>query len=406
MNILLQRARRLFNANNGFILPTVLIVSVIMMSALMMSLSVVWSSRQSLKNQFDLQNARNASISGINVADGCRYGDILISDTVSASSSPLGTADCGITNSSASTNFLILKQTYGNAASSFGFKATYLKNSNDIPVAITSTSGVKGGSANSYIKQNTPTDQSQKIGALPLQRINKFNCPSDSLTRAYDARDNRSYWVKTMADGKCWMLSNLAYGGGGVNTYGDVRTLTDGSSNTSGTATLPKYYNNVDDKGTFTEEPKNPSTSTNGYGQLGYLYNFCAANGGQTGNGACSESSSTAVNTGISVCPAGWRLPITGSTGGEFKALNDSINGGSLTSHEKLLSVGLFKHRGAWYKIPAGTWEFSGWGIGYYWSSTQKSVTDGASFKIMPNDIDVNYMYGKMGAFSVRCVVI
>ena len=49
MNILLQRARRLFNANNGFILPTVLIVSVIMMSALMMSLSVVWSSRQSLK---------------------------------------------------------------------------------------------------------------------------------------------------------------------------------------------------------------------------------------------------------------------------------------------------------------------------------------------------------------------
>lgn len=176
MNILLQRARRLFNANNGFILPTVLIVSVIMMSALMMSLSVVWSSRQSLKNQFDLQNARNASISGINVADGCRYGDILISDTVSVSSSPLGTADCGITNSSASTNFLILKQTYGNAASSFGFKATYLKNSNDIPVAITSTSGVKGGSANSYIKQNTPTDQSQKIGALPLQRINKFNC--------------------------------------------------------------------------------------------------------------------------------------------------------------------------------------------------------------------------------------
>ena len=107
MNILLQRARRLFNANNGFILPTVLIVSVIMMSALMMSLSVVWSSRQSLKNQFDLQNARNASISGINVADGCRYGDVLISDTVSASSSPLGTADCGITNSSASTNFLI-----------------------------------------------------------------------------------------------------------------------------------------------------------------------------------------------------------------------------------------------------------------------------------------------------------
>ena len=198
MNILLQRARRLFNANNGFILPTVLIVSVIMMSALMMSLSVVWSSRQSLKNQFDLQNARNASISGINVVDGCRYGDILISDTVSASSSPLGTADCGITNSSASTNFLILKQTYGNAASSFGFKATYLKNSND--------------------------------------------------------------------------------------------------------------------KGTFTEEPKNPSTSTNGNGQVGYLYNFCAANGGQTGNGACSESSSTAVNTGISVCPAGWRLPITGST--------------------------------------------------------------------------------------------
>ena len=141
---------------------------------------------------------------------------------------------------------------------------------------------------------------------------------------------------------------------------------------------------------------------------MGYLYNFCAANGGQTGNGACSESSSTAVNTGISVCPAGWRLPIIGSTGGEFKALNDSINGGSLTSHEKLLSVGLFKQRGAWYKIPAGTWEFYGWGIGYYWSSTQKDSATGASLMLRPGAVDVNfgYSYSKSGAFSVRCVVI
>ena len=71
--------------SKGFVLPTVLIVSLIMISALTLTLNVVWSGRQSPKQQFDTQNARNAAMSGINIADGCRYGnDIIISDTITA----------------------------------------------------------------------------------------------------------------------------------------------------------------------------------------------------------------------------------------------------------------------------------------------------------------------------------
>ena len=37
-----------------------------------------------------------------------------------------------------------------------------------------------------------------------------------------DARDGNLYRVKKMPDGKCWMVDNLAYVGGGSNTYGDT----------------------------------------------------------------------------------------------------------------------------------------------------------------------------------------
>ena len=145
--------------SKGFVLPTVLIVSLIMISALTLTLNVVWSGRQSLKQQFDTQNARNAAISGINIADGCRYGnDIIISDTITASNSPSnGTRDCGRTAATASVNPFLLKPEYGSAVSSFGFSANFIKDSSGAPVLITATGGNKGTSSGSFSKQARPT---------------------------------------------------------------------------------------------------------------------------------------------------------------------------------------------------------------------------------------------------------
>ncbi len=148
-----------------------------------------------------------------------------------------------------------------------------------------------------------------------IQDITSANCPA-TRTRAVDARDNHSYWVQKLADGKCWMLTSLAYAGGGTTTHGDTKTLTTGGS---ATFTQPKYY--VPPGANPTSGATNPSTATNGTGQYGYLYNWCGAMGGQSG--ACAPEgtfSLPSVNATTSVCPAGWRLP-TGGTGGEFSSL-------------------------------------------------------------------------------------
>lgn len=230
----------------------------------------------------------------------------------------------------------------------------------------------------------------------PIQTITSANCPS-TRTRAVDARDNRTYWVQKLADGKCWMLTNLAYGGGGTNTYGDVRTLTSNSSDQSSTVA---YYI-IPTGANVTTEPTNPSTSTTGTGQYGYLYNFCAANGGQTGNGACSSSSSVAVSTTQSICPKGWRLPMGGDNNGteETSDLNVVINNGSSSTDAGWLNTWLAQRGGYW----AGTFSSQGSG-GWYWLSTQFDNQSAFTLNLTSSKVYPSVANYKEKRFSVRCV--
>lgn len=409
-------------SRQGFVLPTVLVVSVIMLSALTMSLSIVWSSRQALKEQFDLQNARNASISGLNVADGCRYGDILISDTITASGSPFGYIDCGKTVATAAINPFILKSSYGGATTSFGFSATFLRDAADVPVAIASNGLIKAGGSVLYNKQSAPSPvpsgcstvyNPRVVAGSALQTINKCNCPT-TRTVAVDARDKNTYWIQKIGD-DCWMLTNLAYRGGtsngGTSTYNDIinpgvgtpGTNTINGPDNSGLATnvLAKYY--IPTGANPTIYPTSPSVSSDGGAtspQYGYLYNWCAAMGGQD-TAACAEAGTPAVNPTISICPSGWRLP-TGKPGDDFTMLNQNINYSSLTSDAGLIgSQGLFMTTGYWnngfYNI--------GW-KGYYWSSNQVNDAYHAYF-LYHHSVHVNPSEGsfsKRNGFSVRCV--
>ena len=228
-----------------------------------------------------------------------------------------------------------------------------------------------------------------------IQTITNANCPTDRV-RAVDARDNHTYWVQKMPDDKCWMLTNLAYAGGGTNSYGDTKTLTEGTVNSY---TTPHYY--IPTGANPTSGTTDPSTATNGTGQYGYLYNFCAANGGQTGNGACSSSSDAPVNTSTSICPAGWRLP-TGGSGGEFQQLTtNAIGATNAAGATTLQQVWLAQRGGYWYFGP----NIQG-SSGYYWSSSQGSVT--AGFRLYFNSSGVNpaYTRNKVYGLSVRCVAV
>lgn len=232
--------------------------------------------------------------------------------------------------------------------------------------------------------------------AMNIQTVTSANCPT-TRTMTVDARDNHTYWIMKLSNGKCWMLTNLAYGGGGANTYNDTKTIFD-KTGVGGNANYPWYY--VNSGANPTSNPTAPSTSTNGMGQYGYLYNWCAAMGAQTGTGACSETSMTPTpSTAISICPSGWRLP-TGVSGGEFTALNTAVNGGSTTSDSGLRTTWLSQYGGS----SGGGAFFSTGTVGDYWSSSAYTIDKSYLMYITSNNINPAWTNYKTQGYAVRCV--
>lgn len=252
-----------------------------------------------------------------------------------------------------------------------------------------------------YIEDGDTIKEGMCPALTALQTVNTANCPT-SRTLAVDARDNHTYWMQRLSDGRCWMLTNLAYAGGGTNTYGDVKTLQNGTADGANTYTAPKYYV-VSSTTNFTAAPTAPSTSTDGTGQYGYLYNWCAAMGVQTTTAACANAETPAVNTSISICPAGWRLP-TGGASGEFTALNTAVNGGLTNTDAGLRTAWLAQRGGAWFSAfphmnNAGT-------NGGYFAATPApgfgSVAFGMSFSA--TSVSTSIGHDKGTGYAVRCV--
>ena len=278
-----------------------------------------------------------------------------------------------------------------------------LKANSDISLAYTPGSGnttyclqASGWGLNYKITDDNTVPASGTCGAgvTYIQTLTTASCPA-TMTSVVDARDNHTYWVQKLADGKCWMLTNLAYAGGGTNTYGDMKTLTDGT-NSATTYTTASYYV-VPSTTNYTTTPTTPSSTTSGTSQYGYLYNWCGAMGGQA-TAACANATTPAPDTTTSVCPAGWRLP-TGN-GGEFSALNTAVNGGSTSTDAGLLTTWLAQLSGS----ASGSNVFGNQGnYGYYWSSTPTAATASYEFYFY------NTGLGSLGqtkylGLAVRCV--
>jgi len=298
---------------------------------------------------------------------------------------PADLAAMGLANSGGTT----YQYTVNNSATPRTFCLTATTNSNSYYVSnekTAPTSGVCSG-------HNDPS-----IVGINMQLITSSNC-STTRTRAIDARDNKTYWVQKLADGKCWMLTNLAYAGGGTNTYSDVKTIADGTGG-SPIYTAARYY--IPSSGVnSTTEPTNPSTSTTGAGQYGYAYNWCAALGVQTSTSACSNSTTPLPDAAISICPAGWRLPTGTVTTGELPLLNNAINSGSLVSDAGLRTTWLVQRTGEWYSGFLAQGDY-----GYYWSSTQNSGTTGRYMYAGAGYVDPAVSEAKSAGLSVRCVAV
>jgi len=273
---------------------------------------------------------------------------------------------------------------------------TYTPNNAANPKTFTLTA------TNGTLSYQITNDSSPVVVAIDgnyLQTVTSANCPSIRI-RAVDARDNHTYWIQRLADNKCWMLTNLGYTGSGTNTYGDTKALTNGTPGGSTTYTVASYYV-IPSTTSFTAEPTAPSTSTDGTGQYGYLYNWCAATGAQLSSSGCSSTITTPLPiTTASICPSGWRLPI--GNGGEFGALSTAINGGLTNTDVGLIGASWLAQRG-------GNWSsgFSLQGsIGYYWSSTQYSATVAYFLYFLGTSVDPADNLSKYLGFAVRCVAV
>ena len=245
-----------------------------------------------------------------------------------------------------------------------------------------------------------------------------------------DARDGNQYRIKKMLDNKCWMIDNLAYAGGGTNTYGDVVPIGAGTGNitfanacanvtapctgvspwTSSTTRRYMTTNNYTG-GDLTDRNGNTihdttatlysdtqcTNSPTGSGTmqsecLSYLYNWCAAIGLDSGTSpTCASVSNTGsgagyTTTGVigisdasggkggeskgsggtSICPTGWRLPVA-RVGSSDNTLNEfAILNASMNSNAYNPTPSTSNFYQNWQ--PAGS--FSVIGSGYFAVST------------------------------------
>ncbi len=236
----------------------------------------------------------------------------------------------------------------------------------------------------------------------PIQTVTDANCPTER-TMVVDARDDHTYWVQRLADGNCWMLTNLAYAGGGNNAHGDTRVIIHSTSGNS--YTEPRYY--IPTGANPTTTPTVPSANTAGGGsggerQYGYLYNWCAAMGGQATT-ACANALTPAADMNTTVCPAGWRLPTGTSTTGEFALLNSAINGGASGTDAGLRTEWLAQRGSLWNSGFDGQGNYS-----RYWSSTQtpSSATSALNFYFYSTSVNSSSSSNKGYGFAVRCIAI
>ena len=194
--------------------------------------------------------------------------------------------------------------------------------------------------------------------------------PTKTLT---DTRDNNTYTVSKLADGKCWMTQNLRIAG---------KTITPSDSNVTTNYTIPASsisgFNAYD-------------TSTAYVDSDGGFYNWYTATAGTDTQALSTQGQ----NTTVSICPKGWRLPTSGS-GGEFQALYNNYNSSSaLRSNPVNLTLS---------GSVLGNSRSDQGSYGNYWSSTINSSKYAYILGLNTSNVIPAFSDDKLSGFSVRCV--
>ena len=196
--------------------------------------------------------------------------------------------------------------------------------------------------------------------------------PTKTLT---DTRDNNTYTVSKLADGKCWMTQNLRIAG---------KTLTPADSDVTSNYTIPASslsgFDNYDTSNAYVN-------SDGGF----YTWHTATAGAGTT------SLSTQYQNTTASICPKGWRLPASGNiNNNDFQALYNNYNSSSaLRSSPVNLTLSGNAHSSSMDDHGSDGW---------YWSSTAYSNYNAYGLSLGSSGVYSSSYGPKYYGFSVRCV--
>lgn len=285
-----------------------------------------------------------------------------------------------------------------------------------------------------------------------------------SVSALTDQRDNETYAIAKLADGKCWMIENLrlestnsdnstgvlAQGYGTSSTYGNFYGLADAESadftdyttystyvnslyysgTQEGTASIdigisnyPGYriprYNNLNTPADANNRPQNPTSdifiannTTVGMYSYGNYYTWHAAI-------ADTAYYSSGDHGTTSLCPTGWRLPIGGQStaNNSFGALSIALGGpaGGAAANNNSSPTGTvmsktfrsypnnFLYSGYFYRSSAR----NRGSAGYYYSSTAQSYYKNFGLSLGSSGLDPGTVSSdKCQGKSIRCIAL
>ena len=272
-----------------------------------------------------------------------------------------------------------------------------------------------------------------------------------SVSALTDQRDNNTYAIAKLADGKCWMIENLRLADkdssnndielSATNTNSPLLPLTNvydatnpttsnhlsASTNPTSTAWCISNSAACDDQsmlytGNTTERGTNPATSANTY-SYGNYYNWYSAT---AGNGKYSTSTNNSTVAG-DICPAGWTLPIGGqntvNTNNNFYVLTKTLMGNVEPNQNNSNGYGYYDNTPvntsgdtatkAIRKYP-NNFLYSGnvYGSsvrnrgsnGYYWSKSAYNGYYAYYLSFFSSSVYPSYYNNKNYGFSVRCL--
>lgn len=291
------------------------------------------------------------------------------------------------------------------------------------------------GTGTSYTDQQSVTNIATVGTTLPLYAI-WFNpiymqdmsfdeCTTEGIT-VYDRRDMQEYTAAKLADGDCWMTTNLNLAGGTalsaddtdvdasyINNFTTSRNLT----KTGDTIVLPASSQSGFDINFNADVYNSPSTDCSSSSGCYSYYSWDAAT---LGSGRNLQEDN--VEAPYSICPKGWRLPTSGDTiedgwkRGDFHALATAY-GANLESNfydnSSATGANFYNNAG-----PGTTPNFllagyyrdgsfaRGGSSGGYWSSTSSTDVANASQSLGFQSYRVyasNYTTRDFG-YSIRCI--